>query len=90
MHYFSTPFLIAMAEELKKQGQYHIAAKRIPSKDGPVQASLLLLSFHVSSSGCQHRHVAVLHSEQRAHGFVAFSMEGTWLCSIQYGRHMAL
>ena len=91
MHYFSTPFLVAIPEKLKQQGQYHIAAKKIPSKDGPVQASLLLLSFPVSSSGyCQYRHVAVLHSERRAHGFVAYSMEGTWLCSIQSGRHMAL
>ena len=90
MHYFSTPFLVAMAEKLKQQGQYHIAAKKIPSKDGPVQASLPLLSFPVSNSGCcQHRHVAVLHSERRAHGFVAFSVEGTLLCSIQHGRHMA-
>lgn len=38
MHYFSTAFLVSMAEKLKKQGQYHIAKKKIPSKDGPVQA----------------------------------------------------
>ena len=39
MHYFSTAFLLDMAERLQQQGQYHIAKKKIPSKDGPVQAS---------------------------------------------------
>ena len=39
MHYFSTDFLVAMAEKLKQQGQYHIAHKKIPSKDGPVQVT---------------------------------------------------
>lgn len=48
MHYFSTAFLIAMAERLKQQGQYHIAKKQIPSKDGPRQASPLLLSSFAS------------------------------------------
>jgi len=39
MHYFSTAFLVAMADRLKQQGQYHIAHKKIPSKDGPVQVT---------------------------------------------------
>lgn len=43
MHYFSTAFLVAMADRLKQQGQYHIAHKKIPSKDGPVQGVKLEL-----------------------------------------------
>ncbi|DBA82806.1 hypothetical protein WJX77_012241 [Trebouxia sp. C0004] len=43
MHYFSTAFLVAMADRLKQQGQYHIAHKNIPSKDGPVQGVKLEL-----------------------------------------------
>ncbi|KAL0052616.1 hypothetical protein WJX82_004822 [Trebouxia sp. C0006] len=43
MHYFSTAFLAAMADHLKQQGQYHIAHKKIPSKDGPVQGVKLEL-----------------------------------------------
>ena len=41
MHYFSRGFLAAVADQLKQQGRYHIAHKKIPSKDGPVQVSLL-------------------------------------------------
>ena len=39
MHYFSTPFLASMAHKLKQQGQYHVAKKKIPSKDGPIQVA---------------------------------------------------
>ena len=46
MHYFSTPFLVSMADKLKQQGQYHIAHKKIPSKDGPVQVNLYLHCSH--------------------------------------------
>ena len=44
MHYFSTQFLVSMADKLKQQGQYHIAHKNIPSKDGPLQVSIYLHS----------------------------------------------
>ena len=44
MHYFSTQFLVSMADKLKQQGQYHIAHKKIPSKDGPVPVSISLYS----------------------------------------------
>lgn len=43
MHYFTTDFLASMADKLKQQGQYHIAHKKIPSKDGPVQGVKLEL-----------------------------------------------
>ncbi len=39
MHYFDRSFLEAMAEQLERDGRYHIAHKNIPSKDGPVQVS---------------------------------------------------
>ena len=37
MHYFSREFLASAARRLKSEGRYHIARKKIPSKDGPVQ-----------------------------------------------------
>jgi UDP-N-acetylglucosamine/UDP-N-acetylgalactosamine diphosphorylase len=43
MHYFSVPFLEAMATKLKEAGCYHLAKKSIPSKDGPVQGYKLEL-----------------------------------------------
>ena len=48
MHFFSTAFLVAMAEKLKQQGQYHVAKKKIPSKDGPVQARSLNITHIVA------------------------------------------
>ena len=52
MHYFSTAFLVAMADRLKQQGQYHIAHKKIPSKDGPVQVTDCILHVHTHLSAC--------------------------------------
>lgn len=37
MHYFQRAFLERMARQLISDGRYHIADKKIPSKDGPVQ-----------------------------------------------------
>ena len=37
MHYFQQSFLERMARQLVSDGRYHIANKKIPSKDGPVQ-----------------------------------------------------
>lgn len=39
MHYFERAFLERMAEQLVKDGRFHIAHKKIPSKDGPVQVA---------------------------------------------------
>ncbi len=52
MHYFSTDFLVAMADKLKRQGQYHIAHKKIPSKDGPVQVTHSFLWFESGAMLC--------------------------------------
>lgn len=43
MHFFTTHFLVSMADRLQQQGRYHIAHKKIPSKDGPVQGVKLEL-----------------------------------------------
>ena len=40
MHYFQRAFLERMARQLVSDGRYHIANKKIPSKDGPVQVRL--------------------------------------------------
>jgi UDP-N-acetylglucosamine/UDP-N-acetylgalactosamine diphosphorylase len=40
MHYFQRAFLERMARQLVSDGRYHIANKKIPSKDGPVQVLL--------------------------------------------------
>ena len=37
MHYFTLEFLEQAAEHVRTEGVYHIAKKKIPSKDGPVQ-----------------------------------------------------
>lgn len=38
MHYFRRDWLAGVADQLAAAGRYHIAHKKIPSKDGPVQA----------------------------------------------------
>ncbi|BDA40449.1 UDP-N-acetylglucosamine diphosphorylase 1 [Coccomyxa sp. Obi] len=43
MHYFTVDFLEAAARRLQTEGQYHIARKKIPSIDGPVQGIKLEL-----------------------------------------------
>lgn len=57
MHYFSTAFLMAMADQLKQQGQYHIAHKKIPSKDGPVQVADCNLHIHTHPHAHTHGHM---------------------------------
>ncbi len=37
MHWFTRSFLQATADRLRAEGKYHIANKKIASKDGPVQ-----------------------------------------------------
>ena len=37
MHYFTRDFLELAAHHVRAQGVYHMAKKKIPSKDGPVQ-----------------------------------------------------
>ena len=37
MHYFTRDFLALAADHVRNEGVYHIAKKKIPSKDGPVQ-----------------------------------------------------
>ncbi len=37
MHYFTRDFLALAADHVRSEGVYHIAKKKIPSKDGPVQ-----------------------------------------------------
>lgn len=37
MHYFRRDWLAAVADQLVTTGRYHIARKKIPSKEGPVQ-----------------------------------------------------
>lgn len=37
MHYFRRDWLESVSDQLAAQGRYHIASKKIPSKDGPVQ-----------------------------------------------------
>jgi len=37
MHYFSVPFLSEVAASMATSAQYHVAHKKIPSKDGDVQ-----------------------------------------------------
>ena len=37
MHYFTRDFLELAADHVRAQGVYHMAKKKIPSKDGPVQ-----------------------------------------------------
>lgn len=54
MHYFSTAFLVAMADHLKQQGQYHIAHKKIPSKQGPVQVTDCILHIHIYTCTLAH------------------------------------
>lgn len=39
MHYFTREFLEAAARRLHAEGHYHIASKKIPSLDGPVQVT---------------------------------------------------
>lgn len=41
MHYFTRDFLELAAEHVRAEGVYHIARKKIPSKDGPVQVHSL-------------------------------------------------
>lgn len=42
MHYFSRDFLEAASRRLEAEGRYHIARKKIPSTDGPVQVPYAL------------------------------------------------
>lgn len=72
MHYFSTDFLEAMAEKLKQQGQYHIAHKKIPSKDGPVQVTDAL----------SNRTHAVLVPTQSVAPLAASNMNNSIVCSV--------
>lgn len=37
LHYFKRSWLAAVSDKLAEEGRYHIARKKIPSKDGPVQ-----------------------------------------------------
>ena len=37
LHYFRRAWLASVADRLAAEGRYHIAHKKIPSKDGPVQ-----------------------------------------------------
>ena len=46
MHYFTRDFLEAAARRLQAEGQYHIARKKIPSVDGPVQVEPSLTHLH--------------------------------------------
>jgi hypothetical protein len=46
MHYFSRDFLQEAARRLREEGCYHIARKKIPSKDGPVQVHAMGPSGH--------------------------------------------
>ena len=41
MHYFSREFLEQAAQRLAAEGRHHIARKKIPSKDGPVEVRSL-------------------------------------------------
>ncbi|CAK0787940.1 hypothetical protein CVIRNUC_011162 [Coccomyxa viridis] len=43
MHYFTRDFLELAADHVRVQGVYHVAKKKIPSKDGPVQGIKLEL-----------------------------------------------
>ena len=37
MHYFTRSFLQLAADHVRTGGVYHMAKKKIPTKDGPVQ-----------------------------------------------------
>ena len=39
LHYFRRDWLVSVSNKLAEMGQYHIARKKIPSKDGPVAVS---------------------------------------------------
>ena len=41
MHWFSLEFLRSAAERLQAEAVYHVARKRIPSADGPVEVPVL-------------------------------------------------
>ena len=44
MHWFALDFLRSAADRLQADALYHVARKRIPSHDGPVQVPLVALS----------------------------------------------
>lgn len=48
LHYFKRSWLAAVSDRLAAEGRYHIARKKIPSKDGPVQ-----VGQGVCSGGCK-------------------------------------
>ena len=50
MHYFTRGFLEQAADHVRTQGAYHMAKKKIPSKDGPVQVPGL--AVHILISAC--------------------------------------
>ena len=41
MHYFTRDFLELAANHVRAEGVYHMAKKKVPSKDGPVQVPAL-------------------------------------------------
>ena len=73
MHYFTRDFLELAADHVRAQGVYHVAKKKIPSKDGPVQVpglhmhtqkpdQCLLMSARFSGWGCALQWLALVHA----------------------------
>ena len=73
MHYFTRDFLELAADHVRVQGVYHVAKKKIPSKDGPVQVpgldvhtqkpdQCLLMSTRFSGWGCALQWLALVHA----------------------------
>ena len=71
MHYFTRDFLELAADHVRAQGVYHVAKKKIPSKDGPVQVpglamhiqkpdQCLLMSAMPPGWGCASQRPALL------------------------------
>ena len=56
MHYFTLDFLEQAAEHVRTEGVYHIAKKKIPSKDGPVQVLLSTRLYRCSLEPFQDCH----------------------------------
>ncbi len=55
MHYFTRDFLELAAQHVRAEGVYHVARKKIPSKDGPVQARALRQSCMCMRAHRQHK-----------------------------------
>ena len=49
MHYFTREFLALAADHVRSEGVYHIAKKKIPSRDGPVQVRQSLKAHSLTS-----------------------------------------